>query len=131
MQYNDLISDLVTRIRNGSKARLGQVTLANSKFSSAVLSALARAGYIEFIPKKNGKIGREIEVKLRYEGNKPGIKGVKRISLPSKRVYYKIKNVKPTKSGFGTLILSTPSGVLTDREAREKNVGGEALFKIW
>lgn len=131
MQYNDLISDMVTRIKNGSKARLDQVTLANSKFSSAVLGALARVGYIDLLPKKNRKISREIEIKLRYEGKTPRIKGIKRISLPSKRVYYKIKNVKSTKSGFGTLILSTPFGVLTGKEAREKNAGGEALFKIW
>ena len=131
MAHTDTISDLLVRISTAGHARLEQVVLPNSKLIASIVTALERHGYVEVLPKKGKKAHRQIEINLRYDGKTPRVKGVCRISKSSKRVYYKSKNIMPVKSGYGSLILSTPKGILTDTEARKENVGGEALFQIW
>ncbi|KKU68715.1 MAG: 30S ribosomal protein S8 [Parcubacteria group bacterium GW2011_GWA2_47_16] len=131
MIKNDLIADMIVRVKNAAATRKESVIFPHSKLAVAVVGALERTGYLESLPKKGKKILRQLEAKVVYVGAVAKFKGAHRISKPSKRVYWKIKDVTPVKSGHGSLILSTPKGILTDKEARKENVGGEALFQIW
>lgn len=131
MIKNDLIADMIVRVKNAAATRKESVLFPYSKLAVAVAGALERTGYIESLPKKGKRVLRQIEAKIIYNDGRPKFKGARRISKLSKRVYWKIKDVTPVKSGHGSLIISTPKGILTDKEARKENVGGEALFQIW
>ena len=127
----DSISDLIIRLKNASRAKKETVLFPYSKFANAVAEALRKEGYVEAISKKGKKVSKFIEMKLQYTAGVPVLKDVKRISKPSQRVYYSVADIHPVRNGFGRLILSTPKGILTDREARKARTGGEALFEIW
>ncbi len=127
----DPISDMLIRIKNAVASNCESVVFPLSKKTIAVAEALERLGYIEIMPKKGKKLYKQIEAKIIYIADQARFKGASRISIISKRVYQKIKNAVPVKSGFGSLILSTPKGILSEKEAKKENVGGEALFKIW
>lgn len=128
----DSISNIIIQIKNAALSGVkGILSFKYSKLALSVLNTLERAGYIEVLPTKGKKIERKIEVKVVYEGEEAKLKGVRRISKSSKRVYQKIKNVFPFKNGYGSLVLSTPKGILTDKEARKEKVGGEMLFEVW
>jgi len=114
----DPISDMLVRIKNATDAKKESVVFPVSKLKLAIADALFKAGFIQSFGKKGKKIAKFIEVGLIYEDGQSKIKGVERVS-------------KTSKSGYGALILSTPKGIMTDKMAREANVGGEALFKIW
>ncbi len=108
------------------------VTVPYSEMKSAILEVLEKEGYVEGLSKKGKKVNKFIEIGLLYEEDKsPKITGVERVSKQSKRIYQKAKSIRPVRSHFGTLVLTTPKGILTDKEARTQKVGGEALFKIW
>jgi small subunit ribosomal protein S8 len=126
----DTISELITKIYNASTTGLAQVTLPYTKFQSEIAIVLEKTGYIKQSLKK-GKTGKLIELTLIYEEGSPRIHGVKRLSKLSKRVYVKAANLHPVRGGFEHMIISTPKGVLTDKDAKTANVGGEPLFKIW
>lgn len=127
----DSIGDLIIRLKNGSKAAKPSVLVPYSNLSLAIAEALEKHGFVKGIAKKGKKSVKSIEIALVYEGNRPKVEGVKRISRPSKRVYKKVNEIHAVRNGFGRLILSTPKGILTDMEARKEGVGGEALFEIW
>lgn len=126
----DAIGDLLIRIKNANLAKKESVSLYTSKMKEAIAKTLLHSGFIKSVSKaKNGKM---LEIDLSYNEDKsPKITGVSRISKPSKRIYKKVSEIKPFKGGFGSVILSTPLGILSDKEAKKKKVGGEALFKIW
>jgi small subunit ribosomal protein S8 len=128
----DPISDMIVRIKNASLQKKESVVFPYSQMKSAILDTLFDAGFIKSFGKKGKKIAKFIEVVLIYDENGDSkISGVERVSKTSKRVYYKSQNIPRVKSGMGTLILSTPKGIMTDKAAKEAKVGGEALFKIW
>ena len=128
----DTIGDMIIRIKNATESKKESVVFPYSKLKLAVLDTLTKAGFIKSFGKKGKKIAKFIEVTLIYDETGAGkIKGVERVSKTSKRIYNKAKDIRPVKSGFGSLILSTPRGIMTDKLAKEANVGGEALFKIW
>ncbi|MFA6339229.1 MAG: 30S ribosomal protein S8 [Candidatus Paceibacterota bacterium] len=127
----DPISDLIIRIKNASNARHETVTMPYSKIKAAICDLLAKEGYIKGATKKGKKINKYLEVELLYKDAKPRISDVKRISHLGKRVYKKVSDIKPVRNNFGALVLSTPSGILTGKEAVKEKVGGEALFEIW
>lgn len=128
----DPIGDFIIRLKNASAVKKDVVVSPHSKLRLAVAEVLQKKGYIKQVTKKGKKIGKTIEVELRYdkEGVSP-IHGVQRVSRPGRRLYFGAKEIQPVKYGKGSLILSTPKGILTDEEARKENIGGEALFKIW
>ena len=128
---HDPIADMIVRIKNASDAEKKSVVFPYSKLKLAILETLMKEGFIKSFSKKGKKIAKFIEVVLVYEDGMPKIQDVERVSKASKRIYYKAKNVKKVKNGFGAMILSTPKGIMTDKMAREANMGGEALFKIW
>ena len=127
----DTIADMIVRMKNASDSKKESVVFPYSKLKLAVLDVLFKEGYITSFGKKGKKIAKFIEVVLAYEDGTPKISGVERVSKSSKRIYNKAKDIKKVKNGMGLLIISTPKGIMTDKQAREAKVGGEALFKIW
>ena len=128
---HDPISDMIVRIKNASDSKKESVVFPHSKLKLAIADVLQKGGFIKSFSKKGKKIAKWIEVVLIYEDGMPKISGVSRVSKSSKRVYNKAKDIKKVKSGFGALVLSTPKGIMTDKQAKESGIGGEALFKIW
>ena len=128
----DPIADFINQLKNAGAAKHEVVCVPFSKFKYAVAHKLKDAGYLKNVTKKGKKTRKSVEVELLYtEGGTPKIKGAKRVSKPSRRIYERSDSVTSVKYGRGALILSTPKGILTDKEARKEKVGGEALFKIW
>ena len=127
---HDSISNFLNKLKTASRTGKESFIFPASNFVSSIATALEKYGFIAAVGRK-GKKGRFLEIVLIYEGKMPKIKGVKRISRQSKRVYLKARELWPVRSGFGAWILSTPKGVLSDTEARAAKVGGEALFEIW
>jgi small subunit ribosomal protein S8 len=123
----DPISDFLIRLQNAAMARKTDVSLPLSRMKLSIAEILHREGYLETIAHK----ANTLSVSLTYKNGRPVITGVKRISKPSRRMYMGVHELKPIKRGHGLLVLSTPAGVLTGKEARLKRVGGEALFEIW
>ncbi len=126
----DSISDFIIRLQNASRAGKETVSLPFSQMKFAIAEILEREGYIASVDKKSKK-GGVLSVVLAYKDGKPTIQGVKRISKPSRRIYMGVRDVRPVKRGHGLLVLSTPAGIATGKEAQIKRVGGEALFEIW
>ncbi|MFH1454728.1 MAG: 30S ribosomal protein S8 [bacterium] len=126
----DIIGDFIIRIKNANFANKEVVSMYTSKTKEVIADALTRAGYIKSFSKNS--TGKMLDIVLSYKSDKTSkITGVQRVSKPSRRVYQKSGDIKPFKNGFGAVIFSTPEGVLSNREAVKKNVGGEVLFKIW
>ena len=126
----DIIGDFIIRIKNGNLAGKEVISVYTSKNKVAVADALLRAGYIKSFSKNS--TGKMLDIVLSYKADKsPKITGVQRISKPSRRVYQKSTEIKPFKNGFGATIISTPAGVLSNKEAVKQKVGGEIMFKIW
>lgn len=132
MSLNDPLSDLLTRIRNGQAARLSAISSPASKLRTNVLEVLKREGYIRdyAVSQQDNGIAL-LSVELKYSEGQPVIKEIRRVSKPGRRVYSKIKDVPRVYNGLGISILSTPRGVLSDKEAREANVGGEVLCRVF
>lgn len=123
----DKVGDLLIRIKNGYLASRREVRVSYSKLGLAILGLLKAEGYINSFKEDE----REIIVKLRYEGKRPSLRDVTRISKPGRRVY-KGKTVLPSVlDGMGIAIISTPKGVMTDRQARKEGVGGEVMAYVW
>lgn len=131
MAMNDLVSDTLTRIRNGQRARLASVECLDSKLIANLLDVLAREGYIRGHEgtEKDGKPFRRVELKY-FEGE-PVIKKIDRVSKPGRREYSSAKDIRPVHNGLGISVLSTSKGVLSDYEARQQNVGGEVLCSVF
>ncbi len=124
----DPISDLLIRLQNASRVGKTHITVPFSKMKHAVAEVLAKEGYVGMVGKEKN---HSMTIPLVYKNGRPAIGGVKRISKPSRRMYMGVRDLKPIKQGHGLLVLSTPTGILTGKEARERRVGGEALFEIW
>lgn len=128
----DPVGDFIIRIKNASVAGKDALSVPHSKLRLAIAEVLQKKGYIKTINKKGKKVQQKtLEIELRYGKGGPAMHDVKRISRPGRRLYMRANEIRPVKYGKGSLVLSTPKGILTDEEARKENVGGEALFKIW
>lgn len=128
----DPISDLIIQIKNAQAAKKEYVSIPFSQFKFAIANKLKERGYIGKVSKKGKKIHKTIEIELKYnENGTPRISGVTRVSKPGRRIYVNAASIRKVKYGKGSLIISTPKGVLTDSEAKRENTGGETLFKIW
>ena len=132
MSFTDPIGDLITRIRNAQMLGRKIVKTPSSKMRSAVLEVLKREGYIKsYETKEINSSMRETEIELKYMDGVPVISEISRVSKPGRRVYEQIEKLAKVRNGLGILILSTSHGVLSDHEARQKNVGGEVLIKVF
>jgi len=130
--HSDPIADLLTRIRNGAHAKLPSVEIPMSKIKIDIVKILEAEGFLtghEIVAESKFPA---IRVHLTYDNKrKPILKHLKRISTPGLRVYQNSGELKPIRSGLGTRIVSTSSGVMTDREARKRRIGGEVLCEVW
>ena len=132
MAVNDPLGDMLTRIRNAQMRRRGKVSTPGSSLRQKVLDVLQAEGYIRGYSTTDFGNGRmEFEIELKYFDNEPVIVEIARVSKPGRRVYSSIKDLKPIKNGLGISILSTPKGVMSDSAAREANVGGEVLCRVY
>lgn len=128
----DPVADFITRLTNAGAVGHKTVSLPFSMFKLAIAEKLKDAGYLGGVEKKGKKVRKTLDVILKYdEAGKPVINGVKRISKPGRRLYKSANEIMPVRYGHGALVLSTPKGVMTDKEARKAGIGGEALFEIW
>jgi small subunit ribosomal protein S8 len=129
---SDPIADMLTRIRNAGKAKHNSVDIPGSKIKTEIAKVLKESGYIrnyKFIG--DGRQGT-LRVYLKYTGDqKQTIINIERVSKPSRRTYLNAKSVNPVYNGMGIAIMSTSQGVMTDKAAREKNIGGEVLCTVW
>ncbi|MFN7172489.1 MAG: 30S ribosomal protein S8 [Fimbriimonadaceae bacterium] len=130
--HSDPIADLLTRIRNGSRAHLESVEIPHSKIKVEVLKILEAEGYIKGYEVSTATKFPTIRIFLKYRGKNQSVFSVmKRVSTPGLRVYKGVDELRPIKSGLATRILSTNRGLMTDREARKKRVGGEVICEVW
>ncbi len=127
----DPVSDLIIQLKNAGEAGKDTVVFPYSKFRLAILETLHKEGYIKTITKKGKKVTKLLEVELLNVEGQSKIKGVQQISKLSKRVYQGTTDIRQVKYGHGAVILSTPKGILSGKDARKEKVGGEVLFKIW
>ncbi|MBP6945976.1 MAG: small subunit ribosomal protein S8 [Parcubacteria group bacterium Greene0714_7] len=128
----DPIGDFIVRLKNATAVRKASVAVPFSKLKLAVALALRKSGYLGEVSEEGSGIHKTLVVELLYGADGlPRINGVKRISKPGRRLYAKAREVFPVKYGKGLMVLSTPQGIVTDREARQNRLGGETLFKIW
>lgn len=135
MNLTDPIGDMLTRIRNATQARHDSVLVPLSREKLAVARVLKEEGFIrdfEMVREKSGKPVRVFRIHLKYVGKKePVVTGLKRVSKPGLRVYSGSKSIPTVYGGLGVAVLSTPSGVMSGRKARQMNVGGEVLCYVW
>lgn len=133
MSMQDPISDMLTRIRNGYMAQLTTVDMPQARMKVELARILKREGYIlDYTSEARGQNQKTLRVYLKYTADrKPVLQGVKRMSKPSLRQYVGARNIPRVLGGLGVAILSTSSGILSDREARKNNVGGEVLCYVW
>ena len=127
---SDPIADMLTRIRNASRALLPEVTVPHSRLKERIAFLLKREGYVAEVALE-GKTPKLIKIKLKYNGRKCVIEGLRRLSSPGLRRYSGAQELPRARGGLGTTILSTSEGILTAAQARKKNLGGELLCEVW
>lgn len=132
MAVNDPIGDMIARIRNAAMRKRSKVSTPASVLRGRVLEVLQSEGYIRgyALVEKPGAFA-EYEIELKYFDGEPVIVEIARVSKPGRRVYSSVKDLKPVKNGLGISILSTPKGVMSDNAARDNNVGGEVLCRVY
>ena len=127
----DPLGDLLTRIRNGQQARKDSVLTPASKLRTRVLDVLQREGYIRGYSEEVLAGQKGLRIELKYFEGQPAIQHLARVSKPGRRVYSAASELPRIRNGLGTIIVSTPRGVLSDAEARDQNVGGEVLAEVF
>ena len=127
----DPISDMLTRIRNAQAVSNPTVTVPFSKFRFNLAKILEKEGLVDEVTTKGRKVRKVIEIKLKYEKEIPTISGLKRISKPGRRIYLKKNELRPVKQGYGLAIIFTSLGLMTNKEAKKRGLGGEVLCEIW
>ena len=132
MQITDPIADLLTRIRNASTAKHPSVEIPASNMKKAIAEILVNEGYVKsFETIEDGKQG-VIRITLKYQGNKQKVlRGIRRVSKPGLRIYASCEDMPSVMNGLGIAIVSTSKGIMTDKQARKENVGGEVLAFVW
>jgi len=131
MVMTDPIADMLTRIRNANQMKAETVDIPASKLKKQVLELLRDEGYVAKITEVKTKPVNKLRVTLRYVQNERVVKGLKRISKPGLKVYAKSGEIPKVLNGLGIAVISTSKGIITDREARKQNVGGEILAYVW
>ncbi len=127
---NDPISDMLARIRNANRALLPAVEMPHSRIKESIAGILKREGYIADFTVE-GKVPRTIKLKLKYQGKKSIIEGLRRVSTPGLRRYVGATEIPRVRGGLGVAVVSTSEGLLTDLQARKKKIGGELLCYVW
>ena len=132
MSFTDPIADMITRIRNAQLRTLNKVSIPNSKFRARILDVLKEEGYIsdyKFLTDKKNK--GSLLVDLKYSNGLPVIKEISRVSKPGRRIYTRAGSIPKIKNGLGMVIVSTSMGIMSDNDARSKNIGGEIICRVF
>ena len=132
MTFVDPVGDMITRIRNAQMRMLNNVRIPGSKFREKILDVLKQEGYIadyKLLSDSNNK--GSLSINLKYSDGLPVIKEIKRVSKPGRRIYVKATSIPKIQNGLGLAIVSTSIGIMTDNDARSKNVGGEIICKVF
>jgi small subunit ribosomal protein S8 len=127
----DPIADMLTRVRNAGAAGLKKIEMPSSKEKAAIAAVLKEEGYISDFAVLEDGAKRILSVTLKYYQGMPVIEGIERVSKPSCRIHCTCKDIPKVRGGLGTVVLSTPHGILSGRKAKEANVGGEVLLYVW
>ncbi|MBE6367830.1 MAG: 30S ribosomal protein S8 [Lentisphaerae bacterium] len=131
MSMQDPIADMLTRVRNAGAAGLKKIEMPSSKEKAAIAAVLKEEGYISDFAVLEDGAKRILSVTLKYYQGEPVIEGIQRVSKPSCRIHCTCKDIPKVRGGLGTVVLSTPNGILSGRKAKEANVGGEVLLYVW
>ncbi len=131
MSLTDPIADMLTRLRNASRAGHPSVTFPGSRLKVAILDILKVEGFIAEYAVKKANNKSDIEVRLKYANKQPVIRQIQRVSRPGRRYYMKAQEMRPVRNNIGIAIVSTSQGVMTGRKARKLNIGGEILCRVW
>jgi small subunit ribosomal protein S8 len=132
MTMTDPLADMLSRIRNAQERKRPKVSTPGSALRKQVLDVLQSEGYIRGYSTVDFDNGRsEFEIELKYYDGEPVIREIERVSRPGRRVYASVKNIPRVANGLGVSIMSTPKGVMSDAEARDQNVGGEVLCRVF
>lgn len=131
MNLTDPIADMLTRIRNANGAKHEVVSIPFSKIKESIANILKNEGYISDYEIKEEGSKKDIVVSLKFVDGEAVVKGLKRISKPGRRVYSSVENLPKVLGGLGIAVVSTPKGVLTDKDCRKHSVGGEVLCYVW
>ena len=132
MTMTDPIADMLTRLRNANSAQHESVSMPYSKLKAAIANILVEEGYIASTSVEDARVGKTLILNLKYGSKRErALEGLQRVSKPGLRVYAKSTNLPKVRGGLGVAILSTSSGLLTDRQASDKGVGGEVLAYVW
>ena len=131
MSMQDPIADMLTRVRNAGAAGLKKIEMPSSKEKAAIAAVLKEEGYITDFAVLEDGAKRILTVTLKYYQGVPVIEGIQRISKPSCRIHCTCKDIPKVLGGLGTVVLSTPNGILSGRKAKAANVGGEVLLYVW
>jgi len=127
----DPIADLFNRIKNAQIISRDEVRVPFSKLKYEIAKILEQEKFVDKISKVGRKTRKIIKIDLKYKDGQPVISGLRRISKSGQRAYLPVKRIKPVRGGYGVAIISTPKGLLTDKEARKQRVGGEVICEIW
>jgi small subunit ribosomal protein S8 len=127
----DPISDMLTRIRNAQRALLPAVDVPHSKMKESIANILKKEGYVADFVIEGKTFKKTIKLKLKYQGKKSVIEGLRRVSRPGLRHYVGATEIPRVRGGLGVAVMSTPEGVMTGTTARRKNLGGELLCYVW
>ena len=131
MSYADPIGDMITRIRNAQMRALNKVSIPGSKFRAKILDVLKQEGYISNYKIVSDKNKNSLLVDLKYNNGLPVIKDIKRVSKPGRRIYARAVNITKIQNGLGLAIVSTSKGIMSDNDARTKNIGGEIICRVF
>jgi small subunit ribosomal protein S8 len=126
----DTISDMLTRIRNASRVLKPTVEMPHSRMKESIAHILKKEGYVAEVAVE-GKPMKTIKLKLKYEGKRPVIEGLRRVSTPGLRRYVRATSIPRVRNGLGISVISTPQGVMTGTQARKSNLGGEMICYVW
>lgn len=127
----DTISNLIISLKNAQKAKHTEVTFSYTNMKLAILEVLKKEGFISNVEKTGKDLKKKLIATLKYEDGAPAITDVKRKSKQSKRMYVGYKDLKTVRNGYGITVLSTPQGVMSNKQAQKLKIGGETLFTIW
>jgi small subunit ribosomal protein S8 len=128
----DPIADMLTRVRNATQAGKADVTMPSSRLKEKVAGILASEGFIDGFQSQQDGVHRQLVLRLKYEKNRtPVIQGIRRVSKPGRRVYSSASDLPRSHGGLGVLVVSTSQGLLPDREARRRRLGGEIMCEVW
>ena len=131
MSFVDPIGDMITRIRNAQLRALNNVTIPSSKFRARILDVLKQEGYIANYKISSDNKKESLLVDLKYSNGLPVIKEIKRVSKPGRRIYAKAGSIEKIRNGLGVAIVSTSMGIMSDNDARTKNIGGEIICRVF